>query len=333
MKVNELFSQLQLPVKSHMPSFDGANAWLNSEPLTPEGLRGKVVAVDFWTFTCINWLRTLPYIRAWAKTYADKGLVVIGVHTPEFGVEHDLDNVQRAVRAMGIEYPVAIDNDYGVWNAFANQYWPALYIADAEGRIRHHEFGEGGYDKSEHVIRQLLTDAGAVDLPAAADPVELNGIEAPADWSDVRSPETYLGLARASGFASPGGAAFGEARAYEVPERLHLNEWGLGGSWTIGREEATCNEPNARIAYRFHARDLHLILTPPAGGGSARFRVALEGRPPGDVHGLDVDAQGNGVVSEPRLHQLIRQSDKITDRLFEIEFLDPGAAALCFTFG
>ena len=251
-------------MKSHMPSFDGANAWLNTEPLTPDALRGKIVAVDFWTFTCINWLRTLPYIRAWANTYAGTGLVVIGVHTPEFGVEHDLDNVRRAVRAMGIEYPVAIDNDYAVWNAFANQYWPALYIADVEGRIRHHEFGEGGYDKSE---------------------------------------------------------------------RLHLNEWGIGGSWTVGREEATSNEPNGRIAYRFHARDLHLILTPPAAGNEARFRVTLDGQPPGDVHGLDVDEQGNGAVSEPRLHQLIRQSGNITDRLFEIQFLDPGAAALCFTFG
>src|SRR6266576_443530 len=302
MKVNELFSQLQLPVKSHMPSFEGANAWLNTEPLTADALRGKVVAVDFWTFTCINWLRTLPYIRAWANMYSDKGLVVIGVHTPEFGVEHDLDNVRRAVRAMGIEYPVAIDNDYAVWNAFANQYWPALYIADAEGRVRHHEFGEGGYDKSERVIRQLLTDAGAV------------------------------GLARSSGFASRGGAAFDEARLYEVPEHLHLNEWGLGGSWTVGREEATSNEPNGRIAYRFHARDLHLILTPPS-GGSVRFRVTLDGEPPGDAHGLDVDEQGEGAVSEPRLHQIIRQGDKIGDRLFEIELLDPGAAALCFTFG
>jgi thiol-disulfide isomerase/thioredoxin len=332
MKVNEIFSPLQLPVKSHMPSFEGANAWLNTEPLTADALRGKVVAVDFWTFTCINWLRTLPYIRAWANTYSDKGLVVIGVHTPEFGVEHDLDNVRRAVRAMGIEYPVAIDNDYAVWNAFANQYWPALYIADAEGRVRHHEFGEGGYDKSERVIRQLLTDAGAVDLPAEADPVEVNGIEAAADWSDVRSPETYVGLARSSGFASRGGAAFDEARIYEVPEHLHLNEWGLGGSWTVGREEATSNEPNGRIAYRFHARDLHLILTPPS-GGSARFRVTLDGQVPGDAHGLDVDEQGEGAISEPRLHQLIRQGDKIGDRLFEIEFVDPGAAALCFTFG
>jgi thiol-disulfide isomerase/thioredoxin len=333
MKVNELFSRLQLPVKSHLPSFDGAQAWLNSDPLTPEALEGKVVAVDFWTFTCINWLRTLPYIRAWANTYADKGLVVIGVHTPEFGVEHDLDNVRRAVRAMRIEYPVAIDNDYAVWNAFANHYWPALYIADAEGRIRHHEFGEGGYDKSERVIRQLLTDAGAADLPPTAPPVEVNGIEAPADWSDVRSAETYVGLARSSGFASRGGAAFGEARVYEVPEHLRLNEWGLGGSWTVGREEATNNEPGTRIAFRFHARDLHLILTPPADGSAARFRVTLDGRPPGDVHGLDVDEQGSGAVSEPRLHQLIRQSGTITDRLFEIEFLDPGAAALCFTFG
>jgi hypothetical protein len=234
---------------------------------------------------------------------------------------------------MRIEYPVAIDNDYTVWDAFANRFWPALYIADAEGRIRHNHFGEGGYERSERVIRQLLADAGAVDLPDDSAPVEARGIELPADWPNVRSPETYVGIARSEGFASPGGAAFDEPRVYTVPSRLHVNEWALAGNWTVGREEAASNEANGRIAYRFHARDLHLILAPPAQHASVRFRVLLDGRAPGDAHGLDVDEEGNGVVKEQRLYQLIRQSGHIADRQFEIEFLDAGAAALCFTFG
>jgi thiol-disulfide isomerase/thioredoxin len=332
MKVNQLFSHFPLPVEGRMPPFSGATDWLNTEPLSPTNLNGKVVVVDFWTYTCINWLRTLPYIRAWAETYAEKGLVVVGVHTPEFGVEHDLDHVRRAVLDMGIDYPIAIDNDYGVWNAFANQYWPALYIADGEGRIRHHHFGEGGYERSESVIRQLLGDAGAVGLPHDRAAVEARGIELPADWHNVRSPETYVGRARSEGFSSPEIAALDESRVFSVPERLHVNEWALAGNWTVGREEALSNEADGRIAYRFHARDLHLILVPPR-HGSARFRVLLDGRAPGDAKGLDVDEEGNGLVTEPRLYQLIRQSGHITDRRFEIELLDPGAAALCFTFG
>jgi thiol-disulfide isomerase/thioredoxin len=332
MNVNQIFSRLRLPVESRMAPFAGATGWLNSEPLTPDSLRGKVVAVDFWTFTCINWLRTLPYIRAWSDAYAEQGLVVVGVHTPEFGVEHDLDNVRRAVLEMQIEYPVAIDNDYGVWNAFANRYWPALYIADAEGRIRHHQFGEGGYERSEYVIRQLLVDAGARDLAEDPATVVARGIETAADWQSVRSPETYLGLERSGGFASPERATPGVPRAYSVPSRLHLNQWALAGRWTVGPEDATCNEASGRIAYRFHARDLHLILTPSA-AAPARFRVRLDGRAPGDAHGLDVDEEGNGVVREARLHQLVRQAGDIADREFEIEFLDSGAAALCFTFG
>jgi thiol-disulfide isomerase/thioredoxin len=277
--VNQLFSRLHLPVQSRLPAFAGATEWLNSKPLTPTTLHGKVVLVDFGTYTCINWIRTLPHIRAWAETYGEHGLVTVGVQTPEFGVEHDVDNVRAAPRDMRIEYPVAIDNDYAVWDAFANRFWPALYIADAEGRLRHNHFGEGGYERSERVIRQLLADAGAVDLPDDSAPVEARGIELPADWPNVRSPETYVGIARSEGFASPGDAALDEPRVYTVPSRPHVNEWALAG------------------------------------------------------HGLDVDEEGNGVVKEQRLYQLIRQSGHITDRQFEIEFLDPGAAALCFTFG
>jgi thiol-disulfide isomerase/thioredoxin len=330
--VTELFSRLHLPGEREMPAFEGATAWLNSEPLTPDALRGKVVVVDFWTFTCINWLRTLPYLRAWFAAYAGGGLVIVGVHTPEFGVEHDIDNVRRAAGAMGVEYPIAIDNDYAVWNAFSNQYWPALYIADAHGRIRHHHFGEGGYEQSERCIRHLLTDAGAVALPDDPVPVDVHGIEEPADWHHVRSSETYVGLARSEGFAALGDAAFDEPRAYTIPPQLGLNEWALAGTWTIGREDATCNEANARLAYRFHARDLNLILVPPP-NASARFRVLLDGVAPGAAHGIDVDADGNGAVTESRLYQLIRQRERIADRLFEIEFQDPGASALCFTFG
>jgi hypothetical protein len=331
-KVTELI-HAPLPVKGHMPGFAGAVEWLNSKPLSPTDLHGKVVLVDFWTFTCINWLRTMPAIRAWYDTYAKFGLVVIGVHTPEFQVEHDIANIRRATQEMHIEYPIAIDSDYEVWNAFANQYWPAIYIADAEGRIRHTHFGEGGEERTEHVIRRLLTDAGATGLPDDPAPVNPQGIEIPADWHDLRSPETYLGLARAEGFSSPGGAAFEEARDYAIPERLQLNEWALAGNWTIGREEAVTNTPNGRVAYRFHARDAHLILEPPRSGGSARFRVTLDGKPPGAAHGLDVDENGDGIVTETRLHQLIRQPGSIADRELGIEFLDPGVAALCFTFG
>ena len=331
MDVHELLSDLRLPVEGRLPGFSGATGWLNSDPLPPAALEGKVVAVDFWTYTCINWLRTLPYLRAWADTYTDSGLVLVGVHTPEFGVEHDIDNVRRAARDMGIAYPIAIDNDYAVWDAFRNQYWPALYIADAKGRIRHHHFGEGGYEASERAIRRLLSDTGA-SLPDKA-PAVVRDIERPADPHAVRSAETYVGLRAVEGFASPGLAAPDEPHVYTVPPRLQLNQWALAGNWTLGREAATSNDANARITYRFHARDLHLILAPPAEKAPARFRVTLDGRAPGVPHGLDVDAQGNGVVTDARLYQLIRQDGDITDREFEIEFLDPGVAALCFTFG
>jgi thiol-disulfide isomerase/thioredoxin len=332
MKVSELL-HAPLPVKGHMPAFAGATEWLNSKPLSPADLHGKVVLVDFWTFTCINWLRTLPALRAWNDAYAKHGLVVVGVHTPEFQVEHDIANIRRAAAAMRVEYPIVVDNDYDIWDAFANQYWPALYIVDAEGRIRHTHFGEGGEERSEHVIRRLLTDAGAKDLPDSPVPFTPEGIEIPGDYRDLRSPETYLGLARATGFASPGGAAFNESHSYTIPPKLDLNEWALDGTWSIGREEAVTKDANGRIAYRFHGRDLNLILVPPASGASARVRVTLDGEPPHDAHGLDIDEKGDGLVTEARLHQLIRQPGSIIDRTFEIEFLDPGVAALCFTFG
>jgi thiol-disulfide isomerase/thioredoxin len=333
MNVSELFHRLPLGARPRLPGFDGATGWLNAEPLTPADLHGKVVLVDFWTFTCINWIRTLPYLRSWAATYGAHGVVVVGVHTPEFGLEHDVDSVRRAGRRFGIDHPVALDNDYAVWNAFANQYWPALYIADAEGRIRHEHFGEGGYERSEEVIRQLLAEAGAAGVPEHTPPVEPVGIEAPADWDDLRSPETYLGLAQAQGFASPGGGVFDQARVYAVPPHLDLNEWALNGNWTLGREDAVLNQANGRITLRFHARDVNLILAPPRDGSPVRFRVRLDGAPPEAATGADVDGDGTGVVREPRLYQLIRQSPPIGDRAFEIEFLDPGAAALCFTFG
>jgi thiol-disulfide isomerase/thioredoxin len=319
--------------ESRLPGFEGATGWINSKPLVTDDLRRKVVLVDFWTYTCINWIRTLPYIRSWAGTYGPHGLVVIGVHTPEFQVEHEVEGVRRAAREMRVDYPIAIDNEYAVWNAFANQYWPALYIADSKGRIRHHHFGEGGYEKSEQVIRDLLTDAWGNELPEALAAVSTDGIEAPADWNNVGSPETYLGLARSDSFASAGGAFSDVAQPYAVPDQLLVNEWALDGIWTIGREEALLIEPNGRIALRFHARDVNLILVPPGKGSSARFRVSLDGQPPNASHGLDVDDDGNGLVREPKLYQLIRQPGHISDRRFEIEFYDAGTSALCFTFG
>jgi thiol-disulfide isomerase/thioredoxin len=333
MNASNLFQRLPLPVKPRLPGFSGATGWLNSEPLTPADLHGKVVLVDFWTYTCINWIRTLPYLRAWAETYGDQGLVVVGVHTPEFGVEHDADNVRRAARHFRVEYPIAIDNVYAVWNAFGNHYWPAVYIADAEGRIRHQHFGEGGYERSEQVIRQLLADAGAVDVPQQPAPVDAQGIEAPAAWDDLGSPETYLGLERAEGFASPGGGVSDQPRVYAVPPHLHVNEWALTGNWTLRREEAVLNQANGRITSRFHARDLNLILAPGRDGSPGRFRVRLDGQQPDGAHGVDVAGDGTGIVTEPRLYQLIRQPVPICDRSFEIEFLDAGVAALCFTFG
>jgi thiol-disulfide isomerase/thioredoxin len=316
-----------------MPPLDGATAWLNSPLLNSEELRGKVVAVDFWTYTCINWLRTLPYIRAWAERYRDHGLVVIGVHTPEFPFEHDIDNVRRAVQEMRVTYPVAIDNEYAVWEAFDNHYWPALYLIDAQGHIRYQQFGEGDYEEAEEAIKELLAEAGDTGIEDELVTVGPHGLEVAADWAHLASGENYLGHERSNGFASPGGAVVGEQSAYSTPERLGRNQWALSGQWTVEPGFVALNAANGRIVYRFHARDVHLVMGPTAHGSSVRFRVGLDGQVPGDAHGSDVDAQGEGLVSEQRLHQLIRQPGSIADRTFEIEFLDAGVEAYAFTFG
>jgi thiol-disulfide isomerase/thioredoxin len=319
--------------QSELGSLTRADEWLNSPPLTAQALRGKVVLIDFWTYTCINWLRTLPYVRAWADKYRDQGLVVIGVHAPEFGFEKDLNNVRRAVKDLMVDYPVAVDSEHVIWRAFRNQYWPALYFIDAQGRVRHHHFGEGSYEQSEMIIRELLAEAGASGIDGEPVSVNAKGFEAAADWSSLKSGENYLGHGRTENFASPGGAVLDKARMYEVPARLRLNEWALSGDWTVTNQAVMLNKPDGRIAYRFHARDLHLVMGPAAPGTSLRFRVLIDGQPPGSAHGVDVDAQGNGTVTEQRLYQLIRQPKPIADRQFEIEFLDPGAEAFSFTFG
>jgi thiol-disulfide isomerase/thioredoxin len=325
--------EAELPIEGHLPSFEGATGWLNSEPLTPQGLRGRVVLVDFWTYTCINWLRTLPYRRAWAAKYADAGLAVIGVHTPEFGFEGDIDNVVAQSRAFGVEYPVAVDSDYGVWQAFANHFWPALYIADAEGRIRYHHFGEGEYAMAEMVVQKLLLEAGAEDVDPDLVSVDPKGFEVPADWRTLRSPETYLAYGRSAGFASTYPARFSEPYTYPEPSRLSLNEWAPSGTWTLAQHAAVLHEAGGRIAFQFQARDVNLVMGPSARGTSVRFRVILDGKAPGGAHGFDVDEQGNGTLADQRLYQLIRQPASIGERRFEIEFLDAGAEAYCFTFG
>ena len=323
----------RLPHEGELPSFDGATGWLNSEPLTPAGLHGRVVLADFWTYTCINWLRQLPYLRAWAAKYAGHGLVVIGVHTPEFSFEHNADNVRRAVQDMRITYPVATDNNYAVWNAFGNHYWPALYFADAQGRIRHHRFGEGEYGQSEMVIQQLLAEAGSTGAGTGLVSADARGVEAPADWASLRSPENYTGYERTENFASPGGAAPGKPHVYTAPTELGLNQWTLSGDWTMEDEATTLNAANGQIACRFHARDLNLVMGPSAAQNSGRFRVLIDGKPPGSAHGTDVDGQGNGTLTEQRVYQLIRQPRPIADCTFEITFSDPGTRAYCFTFG
>ena len=322
-----------LPVEGHLPAFDGAIGWLNSEPLTPQGLRGRVVLVDFWTYTCINWLRTLPYRRAWAAKYADAGLTVIGVHTPEFGFERDLDNVVARSRAFRVEYPIAIDSDYGVWGAFSNHFWPALYVADAEGRIRYHHFGEGEYAMTEMVVQQLLHEAGAEAFDPDLVAVEPEGFEVPADWRTLRSPETYLGYGRSAGFASPHPARFNEPYDYPEPLRLSLNQWAPSGTWTLAEHAAVLKEAPGRIAFRFQARDVNLVMGPLARGASVPFRVLLDGAAPGAASGFDVDEGGRGTLADQRLYQLIRQPGQVAERLVEIEFLDAGAEAYCFTFG
>jgi thiol-disulfide isomerase/thioredoxin len=324
---------VRLPVEGTFPSLAGATEWLNSPPLTVDGLRGKVVVVEFWTYTCINWLRTLPYLRAWAETYSDHGLVVIGVHTPEFDFEHDLDNVRRAAKDLRVNYPIVVDNDYAIWSAFDNRYWPALYFVDARGRIRHHQFGEGQYEQSEMIIQQLLTDAGLEGMGERLVAVDADDVEAAADWDNLWSPENYLGFERTENFASPNGAVLGTRHVYATPARLRLNQWALSGDWTVERQASVLNQAEGRIAYRFHARDLHLVMAPAASGSPTRFRVRIDGQPPGAAHGTDVDDQGDGTLTQPRLYQLVRQPGPVTEHTFELTFLDPGVQAYAFTFG
>jgi thioredoxin family protein len=309
-----------------MPSLDGATEWLNSEPLGPAELRGHVVLADFWTLTCINWLRTEPYIRAWSRVYRHDGLVVIGVHTPEFSFEHEVDRVRQAITEREIDYPVAVDNDYRIWEAFENNYWPAVYFIGPDGIIRDHHFGEGRYEKSERLIQELL----GVERDLVS--VEGLGVEAQADWDQLRTPETYVGYARSDQFVSPGGAAFEERRAYEFPEILRLNTWALAGEWTIGRESAVLDQAGGSIACRFHARDAHLVLSP-AGRDPIPFQILLDGQAPGPSHGVDVNERGNGLLREGRLYQLVRQHGGVRDRTLEITLLEPGAKAYVFTFG
>ncbi len=322
----------ELPVEGRLPAFDGATGWLNAQPLTPAGLQGRVVLASFGTYTCINWIRSLPYVRAWADRYVGDGLVVVGVQTPEFEFEEGPDNVSRAIKEMDVRYPVAVDNDYAVWRAFDNHYWPALYFVDAQGRIRHHHFGEGEYEGSEMALQMLLREAGA-DVEPGLVQIDPEGVEAAADWASLGSPESYVGYGRAVGFASPGGAVLDERRAYSAPAGLRRNQWALSGDWRIGEVPALLNEPGGAIVYRFRARDLHLVMGPPLHHAPVRFQVDLDGEPPGPAHGVDVDEDGNGTADYQRLYQLIRQPGPIEDRLFEIEFLDPGVEAFVFTFG
>jgi thiol-disulfide isomerase/thioredoxin len=309
-----------------MPSLGGATEWLNSEPLGPAELSGHVVLVNFWTLTCINWLRQEPYVRAWSQAYRDDGLVVIGVSTPEFSFEHELELVRQATKERDIDYPVVLDNDYGIWSAFDNHYWPALYFVDAEGIIRDQHFGEGRYEESERVLQQLL------GVERELVPVEGLGVEAEADWGNLQTPETYLGYWRGERFASPDGEARNDSRAYWLPERLGLNHWALAGEWTIGRERVALDQAGGSISFRFHARDAHLVLSPGA-REPIPFRVLLDGEAPGPSHGVDVDEDGNGVLREGRLYQLVREHDAVRERTLEITFLEPGAEAYAFTFG
>jgi thiol-disulfide isomerase/thioredoxin len=322
-----------LPVEGNLPPFRGATGWLNSEPLTPEELRGRVVLVDFWTYTCINWLRTFPYVRAWAAKYRDHGLTVIGAHTPEFGFERNIENVMARSRDFGVEYPVAVDSEYGVWNAFANHFWPAVYIADAEGRIRFHHFGEGEYAMQEMVIQQLLVEAGADTFDPDLVTVQPNGFEVAADWRTLRSPESYLGLRQTAGFASPDEPRVNQAHDYPDPRRLGLNQWAPTGSWSLASHAAVSAGAGARVKFQFQARDVNLVMGPASPGDSIPFRVILDGEAPGAAHGDDVDEAGQGTLTDQRLYQLIRQPGSIGERRIEIEYLDAGAEAYCFTFG
>ena len=322
-----------LPIEGQLPPLNGAVQWLNSPPLDAQALKGKVVLVDFWTYSCINCLRTLPYVKAWAEKYRDQGLVVIGVHAPEFAFERDVGNVTKAMKELGINYPVAIDNDYKIWRAFNNEYWPAHYFADAQGRIRYHHFGEGDYAESERVIQQLLREAGAKTVADGLINADANGVQQAPDMHQVLSPETYVGYQRAEHFVPETGLVPDKVATYIPPTNLNLNDWSLGGQWAVGAERATASAPASRIVYRFHARDLHLVLGPGADGKPVRFNVSIDGQAPGDAHGVDVAPDGSGRVTEQRLYQLVRQTDAVKDRTFTIEFLDPGVSAYAFTFG
>jgi thiol-disulfide isomerase/thioredoxin len=319
--------------EGQLASLRTATAWLNTPPLTEVNLSGKVVLIDVWTYTCINWLRTLPYIRAWADKYKAQGLVIIGVHSPEFPFEHDLENVRRAVKEMRVTYPVAVDNDFAIWRAFDNNYWPALYLLDGDGRARYQHFGEGAYDQIERNIQRLLKSAGARDVRSELVSVVPEGAEVAADWGNLKSPENYVGYGRTENFVSPGGAAVDERHVYAAPGRLRLNQWALSGEWTVSQGATALNKPNGRISYCFHARDVNLVMGPAVRGVPVRFRVRVDGQPPGATHGVDANEQGNGVVADQRVYQLIRQPKPIVDRQFEIEFLDPGVEAFSFTFG
>ncbi|UBF27098.1 thioredoxin family protein [Kovacikia minuta CCNUW1] len=324
---------IELPIEGELPPLIGATPWLNSQPLTVDELSGKVVLINFWTYTCINWLRQLPYVRAWAEKYKDQGLVVIGVHTPEFEFEHTIENVRRALTDMNMNYPIAVDNNYAMWRAFENHYWPALYFIDRQGRIRHHHFGEGEYEQSERVIQQLLSESGTSRVSQEIVEIDARGFEVAADWNSLKSPENYLGYDRTEHFASPGGAVINTPRSYTIPAQLQRNQWALAGDWTIGRQAIALNQSGGRIAYRFHARDLHLVMGPARLRTSVQFRVLVDGQPPVAAHGFDVDEQGEGAVTEQRLYQLVRQPQPIGDRQFEIEFLDAGVEVFAFTFG
>jgi thiol-disulfide isomerase/thioredoxin len=316
---------------SELSALAHATSWLNSRPITDSDLNGKVVLVEFWTYSCINWRRQLPYVRAWAEKYKDHGLVVIGVHSPEFSFEKNLDDVRSAAKDMRVDYPIAVDNDHAVWRGFHNEYWPALYFADAKGKIRHSQFGEGAYDQSEKIIQKLLAEAGFGEVRNELVSVDATGAEAPADWEHLQSGENYVGYERTQNFAS--NSSPDKPRVYSAPKHLGLNCWALSGDWTMGKEALLLNQPGGRIAYRFHARDLHLVMRFASRGASARFRVYIDGRPPEEAHGVDVDGGGNGTVTEPRMYQLVRQRAPISDRQFEIEFLDAGVEAFSFTFG
>jgi Thioredoxin like C-terminal domain/AhpC/TSA family len=322
----------KLGLETHLPGFDAASGWVNTEPLTGDDLKGKVVLADFCTYTCINWLRTLGYVRAWSEKYEDQGLVVVGVHTPEFPFEADPDNVVEALAALNVGFPIALDPEYAVWEAFGNRYWPAAYIADAEGRIRHQQFGEGGYEECERVIQRLLRDASREAVGDELVSIVPEGIEAQADWGTVESPETYVGYQQGRNFASPEGVTIDEGKTYSIPDPLRRNSWALAGDWTVGGRAAVLDRAGGSIAYRFHARDVNLVLRSRE-GTPVPFRVLLDGEAPGDARGLDVDEDGKGTVAQPRLYQLIRQPGQIEDRTVEIAFDAAGAEAYVFTFG